>query len=1253
MANEINETNVHSQVTFYNWLHFDEHITINKCYQCYIQLYSLIFSNKIQCYICLKTFCKNCANKEITIKYNNDNNSNIEKHIQLCNRCYYNYIEYNKNMINKVNIYNNIQHKNNITNIYQAQYEKKLKEIINDTLITNINKHTAKEYGMILYENIKEIMYNIKPLYSYIDNSNSNIGIQIIKNESKGMISKVINGFVMEKYKGIKIYMNSNNCSKVVNVIINNPRIIIVNHVYKEYDNNKDDVDIKYNDILKSEQQEMRNNYLVILLNKLKLINVNVILIGQTYKNTIINELIKKCINELHEKIYVITNIKQKDIYKLEQCTQTIALPSFDFINSKTIVGNCSQFEIKTIEHAQSIQTYISFTNELEMSYATLCLINPNNNNETIHSQYKQIKQTLEHIIIPLAKDILLHSNYCLYFNASFNDLHILNVNNIKLIANTIYIPITNEHNNNNINNHSIINTDTFLKYIPEVCECSKEQLITFYSNKDESLGTFILNLNKHLHTKCQRCNNQNIFHQYNYYIDNNGKLSIRMIRDITENDLCIAMNYIYKKFKLDFFNKDYWINFNTETQNNNKIITHNNSNQIYTYSYCKKCKCIVTPPLHLTQHMYNYSKYKFIHNMLSNHEHIITNPLHKEKMSMMLLNNNSKQCNHLINKDINRIFITNSSVLLFEYNTLPKYIPFPFMHSSISLNIIETCVQLCIELSERLFSYLSQLSVNIIKQFDEFSIQTTSLCYQKKAYEEIKNDIMKLISFMIGQVNQYKLQIKCNDNISHENSLYLLAQLIRIVQYTDHNINKIFSFLSQICNKQYNKNKFTFITNDNHSYQCLLKLLSYYNINHSLYSHNINKNDIMNIITKALTSKAYKETITTTTNVNDVNLLNITTLNRNHKHQMEFTFTKPEYKYKYNDDTYTNDETISTFLEKEITLTTNNPFTCIINVNNKQQSHSNKLSPLYKSINKIKHKFYLFKQNILLRNNKISNTPKQLPLYEITIYFPKQFEALRIAYCSNYYETIYSLYESKEYINVSGGKSNAKFLLSHDNKFIFKLVKQNELETFIEIAFEYFKYISKYLFHKSPTAFAKILGVYKVKELHYEITHYIILMENLLYGINPNEYKAYDLKGAKLNRYVVNKNENKVLLDCNFIEEYKAEPLIIERSIYNELITALKEDTLLLKTMDIVDYSLMLIITNCVNDNNNNNSSKHKYIKIGLIDYLSKYTLYKQIESLSKRITHNLIQPTIIDPTSYRERFITEMNNHFISISH
>ena len=264
-------------------------------------------------------------------------------------------------------------------------------------------------------------------------------------------------------------------------------------------------------------------------------------------------------------------------------------------------------------------------------------------------------------------------------------------------------------------------------------------------------------------------------------------------------------------------------------------------------------------------------------------------------------------------------------------------------------------------------------------------------------------------------------------------------------------------------------------------------------------------------------------------------------------------------------------------------------------------------------------------------------------------MYFPKQFEALRIAYCSTYHETINSLFESKEYINVSGGKSKAKFLLSHDNKFMFKLVKRNELKTFIEIAFKYFKRISKYLFHQSPCAFAKILGVYKVKELHTETKHYILLMENLLYGINPNEYIAYDLKGAKLNRYVNNKH--KVLLDCNFIEDYKGEPLILERSMYNELIIALKRDSLLLKSMDIVDYSLMLIITKRSDDDNDNHNSKHKYIKIGLIDYLCKYTFYKQIESLSKRIQHSLIKPTIIDPVSYRVRFINEMNKHFICI--
>ena len=245
MANELNETNTHSQILYYNWLHFDEHInptnehiTINKCYQCYINLYSLIFSNKIQCCICLNTFCKNCANKELKLEYNNSNTkSKTEMHIQLCNHCYYNYIEYNKNMIEKANIHNEVltfktnslKYKdviaNNITNIYQTQYEEKLKEMITNKLTTNINEHIAEEYGVILYEGIKNIMYNIQPLYSYIDNSN--IGVQIIENENESneKISKVVNGFIMKKYKNIEIYMNSNTCSQVVDDIINNPRI--------------------------------------------------------------------------------------------------------------------------------------------------------------------------------------------------------------------------------------------------------------------------------------------------------------------------------------------------------------------------------------------------------------------------------------------------------------------------------------------------------------------------------------------------------------------------------------------------------------------------------------------------------------------------------------------------------------------------------------------------------------------------------------------------------------------------------------------------------------------------------------------------------------------------------------------------------------------------------------------------------------------------------------------------------------------
>ena len=80
----------------------------------------------------------------------------------------------------------------------------------------------------------------------------------------------------------------------------------------------------------------------------------------------------------------------------------------------------------------------------------------------------------------------------------------------------------------------------------------------------------------------------------------------------------------------------------------------------------------------------------------------------------------------------------------------------------------------------------------------------------------------------------------------------------------------------------------------------------------------------------------------------------------------------------------------------------------------------------------------------------------------------------------------------------------------------------------FISSSPQYFSHMAKYLFHKEPSVLAKILGVYKVKSYSPQTKkvskHYIVLMENIFYGINNNTSKAYDLKGSRINRYISKK---------------------------------------------------------------------------------------------------------------------------------
>ena len=125
---------------------------------------------------------------------------------------------------------------------------------------------------------------------------------------------------------------------------------------------------------------------------------------------------------------------------------------------------------------------------------------------------------------------------------------------------------------------------------------------------------------------------------------------------------------------------------------------------------------------------------------------------------------------------------------------------------------------------------------------------------------------------------------------------------------------------------------------------------------------------------------------------------------------------------------------------------------------------------------------------------------------FEVTIYFPKKFEALRKFYCGSHEDFIKSIMKTKNWADVSGGKTKSSFFKSADEKYIFKEIRTSEIRMLTEFAPRYFDYLCKSFFHNFPCALAKILGAYKisirtnnkgrVSEKYYVIT------ENLNYGI-------------------------------------------------------------------------------------------------------------------------------------------------------
>ena len=250
-----------------------------------------------------------------------------------------------------------------------------------------------------------------------------------------------------------------------------------------------------------------------------------------------------------------------------------------------------------------------------------------------------------------------------------------------------------------------------------------------------------------------------------------------------------------------------------------------------------------------------------------------------------------------------------------------------------------------------------------------------------------------------------------------------------------------------------------------------------------------------------------------------------------------------------------------------------------------------------------------------------------------ISIYYPIQFEALRLSDEISLEQYLISLSSSDEWGSNSGGKTGAKFIKTSNQRFVFKEIEKKEFNMLLSFIKDYFKYLSLVKAANKPSLIAKIYGIYKVHSDKKPII-YMIAMENIFFGMDKS-IKVYDLKGSKANR--LSNKESSTLLDTDFIVNRNGEPLPIKEKYFEYFEKAVKNDTEFLAGLKVVDYSLLLLY-----------DEKNRIMKMGIIDYLRMYDLEKVLEHLGKKLIKGST-PTITSPDEYKERFQKAMKAYFM----
>jgi len=265
---------------------------------------------------------------------------------------------------------------------------------------------------------------------------------------------------------------------------------------------------------------------------------------------------------------------------------------------------------------------------------------------------------------------------------------------------------------------------------------------------------------------------------------------------------------------------------------------------------------------------------------------------------------------------------------------------------------------------------------------------------------------------------------------------------------------------------------------------------------------------------------------------------------------------------------------------------------------------------------------------------------------YNVTAYYAAQFNGLRQLLLGGDDPFIASLCRSRKW-DTNGGKSNAYFAKTLDDRFVVKQLSRTELSSFLEFGPAYFKYMASSLKNGAPVALAKLIGVFNVvlrvpkqNGSYREDRLNFVVQENLFYGRSISS--VYDLKGSLRSRYNDAKDTG-VLLDENLVETLSRAPLLVQERSKQQLEAAVWNGSSFLASLGVMDYSLLVGI-----------DEERRELVVGLIDFIRQYTWDKQLETYVKQsgvFGGGGKEPTIVSPKQYKKRFCKAMNRYFVLV--